>query len=235
VPPFRQIVEHYRRLIDERQLREGQRLPSIAEIAREWEVAAATAAKSIAELQSAGYVSSTPQGTFVTATRGVTLAPMGRIRSLRAGVADAREQHRVSAAGLVPMPDYVAELFGVDPGGEVLRREWVTTAGRRPRRLSVSWFPREFASSVPALLSTESVPGDPVEWIEAATGRRVTQGSDHLRSRQADLREAEAIGVQVDDTILAGAHMWSDEQGMIEYGEWVLPENSVVSYVYQVS
>lgn len=234
-PPYRQIAMHYQQLIERGDLREGQRLPTINAIADEWKVSKATAGNAITALQRGGYVWSSQQGTYVTATHGTTPTSRDRVLALRRGASARTEQTRLLDAGIVSAPSYVARLFDIDEGADIIRREWITTAARRATRLSVSWYPAELAESVPALLSTAPVPEDPIQWIEARTDRRALRGSDHLRGREADLREAQAIGVSVGDAILAGVHVWSDDRGIVEYGEWVVPADAVVSYEYDIT
>lgn len=232
-PPYIQIQDHYRSQILDGTLPEGARLPSIAEIAREWEVAAATAAKAVSGLQVEGYVYSTNQGSYTTLGKGAQSAH-DRIEARRRG-ADMPTGHRIDITGaeLVTAPVYVAELLGIDPdGAQVARREWTTYEGPNPVRLSVSWYPGELADRIPQLATDE--PGDALAWIEQATGRRPTAGRDFLEAREADVREARSLGVKPGDTVLAGTHVWSDDEGVIEYGEWVLPRKRVVSFPYTI-
>ena len=65
--------------------------------------------------------------------------------------------------------------------------------------------------------------------------RRVTHAQDHIEGREADAREAHALKIPVGSAILAGAHVWSDQEGVILYGEWVMPPKRVVSYSYEVA
>ena len=83
--------------------------------------------------------------------------------------------------------------------------------------------------------SARSGPGGPAEVIATITGRHVTHAQDHLEGREADTREANALGIPVGSPILAGAHVWSDKEGVILYGEWVMPPKRVVSYSYEVT
>jgi len=233
-PVYIQIQDHFRTQILDGTLAEGTRLPSIAEIAREWEVAPATAAKAIASLQVEGYVHSSTQGTFATLGKGAQSAH-DRLEAIRRG-ADMPTGHRVEVteAGIVMPPVYVAELLGMElgPGARVARRQFTTYDGPNPVRLSVAWYSGEFAALVPQLETTEQ--GNPLAWIEAATGRRPTSGRDDLEARDADVREARALGIKPGDTVLAGVHRWWDDDGMIEYGEWVLPRKRVVSFPYTI-
>lgn len=232
-PPYLQIQDHYRARILDGTLAEGARLPSIADIAREWEVAPATAAKAIAALQVEGYVSSSTQGTFATLGKG---AQAGHDLAMRRAGRPFLSGHRVEVteAGIVMPPVYVAELLGIDlgPDARVARRESITYEGAQPRRLAVSWYPPAVFQAVPQLETRDD--GEALDWIRDATGRAPTDGRDDLEGRKADVREARALGIRPGDPVLAGVHRWWDTEGIIEYGEWVLPEGRVVSFPYTI-
>ncbi|BFP50647.1 hypothetical protein SCMC78_04540 [Streptomyces sp. CMC78] len=53
-----------------------------------------------------------------------------------------------------------------------------------------------------------------------------------MHARPADARQASALGLQTGSPTLAGAHRWSDAQGIIEYGEWCLPPRMTIGYEY---
>ena len=232
-PVYVQIQDHLRSQILDGALPEGARLPSIADIAEEWEVARATAAKAIEGLQAERLVHSTTQGTVVLGT--AAQSAHDQIDAIYRGVEPgAGQRNEVTAGALVPCPEYVAKLLGIDhaPGLEVARREWISYDGQNPVRLSVSWHPAALAELVPQLTTTED--GNAVAWIEAATGRRPRKGRDFIEAREADEREARALGVEAGQAVLAGAHIWHDEEGVVEYGEWVLPRKRVVSFPYTI-
>lgn len=230
-PPYIQIQDHFRTRILSGEIAEGERLPSIANLAEEWGVATATAAKAVAGLQVEGYVVSTTQGTYATVGKGAAGArdlAMRRGQSTPSG-------HRVEVteADVRPAPVYVAELLGFNPeGAQVVRRETVTYDGPQPQRLSVSWWAGEFAEHVPRLVSRDA--GDPLAWIAEGTGRRPSHGRDYFEAREADVREARALGIRPGDAVLASTYLWSDETGVIEYGEYVLPRKRVVSFSYAI-
>jgi GntR family transcriptional regulator len=73
-----------------------------------------------------------------------------------------------------------------------------------------------------------------VTMIETITGRRATYGRDYVRGRASDAREAGALRLPVGSPILAGTHVWSDDEGVILYGEWCMPPDQVVSWDYTV-
>ncbi|MDJ0463572.1 TetR/AcrR family transcriptional regulator C-terminal domain-containing protein [Streptomyces sp. H27-C3] len=94
-PPYLRIVAEIRRRVAEGELAPGDRVPSTRQIARDWEVALATATKALATLRQEGLVEAEPRvGTVVaaarTARRRVAAEPdheLTRDRIVRAAVA----------------------------------------------------------------------------------------------------------------------------------------------------
>jgi GntR family transcriptional regulator len=239
-PPYVQIMDHYRKQILDGELTEGDRLPPVAEIGAEWGVSTATAGRAISQLQVEGVVRTTPQGTFVETLKPVGDSPRDRMaRVRRTGmIASAAEQEVVRVAERIRVPVYVAELMGLDPAGDVIRRESVATAGRKPQgepvALSVAWFAPELAEALPELLNHRPVPGL-IARIEAATGKTLVHGEDHLHARDSDTREATALGLPVGAPILAGAYIWTDAEGaVLEYGEFCFPPRRTIRYDYDI-
>lgn len=233
-PGYVQIANHYRDAILAGELAPGERLPSINDLAEQWHVARETASKAISRLQVERAVYSTPRGTFVSSDDRVTLTPGDRIRAAVPGRAANGETITLNEAGIRIAPNYVAELLGIEPGSQVIRREEVTSLRGRPRMLSVDWIPTGHVMAEAELLGPP-VPGGPARIIATVTGRRITHAQDHLESREADTREATALGIPVGSPILAGVHIWSDEAGVILYGEWVMPPKQVITYAYEVT
>lgn len=229
-PPYVQIQDHYRERIRSGEIAEGARLPSIAAISEEWGVAAATAAKAISTLQVEGYVYSSNQGSFATIGKGAASAH-DRIEALRRGRgAPAGQRTVITAAGIVDAPVYIADLLGIEPdGAKVARRESIAYDGEQPKRLTVQWWPADLVPSLD--------PGDDsevLERIERTTGRTPSSGRDYFEGREADVREARALGVKAGDAILASTYVWRDQERVLEYGEFVLPRKRVVSFAYAI-
>lgn len=66
--PYQQIAEHYRKQVRDLKLKPGERFPSIADIARDWDVATATAQRVINLLRKEGWVvTEHGRATFVAA------------------------------------------------------------------------------------------------------------------------------------------------------------------------
>jgi GntR family transcriptional regulator len=234
VPAYIQIANYYRDAILAGEFSPGDRLPSITDLADQWHVARATAANAISRLQVERAVYTSPQGTFISSDDHITRTPGDRIRGPRPVRIAPGETITLNEAGIVLAPNYVAELLGVEPGSQVIRREEITSLRGRPRMLSVDWIPTNHVMAEAELLG-EIGPEGPARVIETLTGRKVAHAQDHLESREADTREAGALGIPVGSPILAGAHVWSDADGVILYGEWCMPPKQVVSYSYEVT
>jgi GntR family transcriptional regulator len=232
-PGYVQIANHYRDAILAGELAPGDRLPSINDIAGQWHVARETASKAISRLQVERAVYSTPRGTFVSSDDHITRTPGDRIRGPRPARIGRGEKVTLNEASIVLAPNYVAELLGIEPGSMVIRREETTTLRGKPRMLSVDWIPTRHVMAEAELLGPPT-PEGPEHVIATVTGRHVTHAQDHLESREADTREATTLAIPAGTPILAGTHVWSDQDGVILYGEWVMPPKQVITYSYAV-
>lgn len=238
VPAFMQVTGHFRRQIQDGILLEGAKLPTVAEIEREWGVARATAAKAIAQLQVEGLIYTSPRGSFVAGLAAKATSPKDRLaRYRRTGNLDAAdERHEVTAAELVTAPTYVAELFGLDLGAQVVRREFITFVGDNRRALTVTW---HSATDVHDLLDTapESV-GTRLAALESAVGT-ISHGEDFMHARGSDTRESTALGLPTGTGIGALAWLWTAEgdgdRTIVEYGESCIPARHTVAYSYEAA
>ena len=133
--PYVQIIEHYRREIAAGRLSDGDMLPSGREIAAEFGVSMATAAKVATGLQALGLVVARPgAGTVVTAPRPPADRARRRTAADRAWPSrpgDGRgTRPRVMEAGVVAAPQAVAVQLGIEPPA----RGHTTAAGDGPGR-----------------------------------------------------------------------------------------------------
>ncbi|MFI9582245.1 GntR family transcriptional regulator [Streptomyces sp. NPDC052236] len=235
--PYMQLAVRIRRRILDGELTEGSRLPHQRDLAHAEGVAVATLGRALDQLQVEGYIRTSQRGTFVANAPAIAASGYDRItRVLRTGsVLGEGETVIVTSAELGVPPLYVAEIFGLDDGDQVVRRQWHTGRGDQRLMLAVTWYPPEFAASVPELLSTSpSKAAGLLPRIQEATGRRVAEGRDDIHARDADAREANFLGVKVGTPITAGAHRLWDDLGVIEYGEWCLPYRLVIGYQYKL-
>jgi GntR family transcriptional regulator len=235
VPAYEQIADHYRTLIRSGQLAPGEKLPSITDIASEWQVARSTAAQAVNRLQVEHAVHTSSQGTFVSADGIISSTPGDRIRMARPHRVGPGESVTVNAAEIVIPPDYVNDLLNLESGSQVIRREEITSLRGRPVMLSVDWIPAQSTLTALGVLDTKQLEGGLAHILETTTRRHITHGQDHLRGRSADAREAAALQIAIGSPILAGVHIWSDAKDVLLYGEWVMPPDRVVTYTYDVS
>ncbi len=233
---FAKIADYYRDKILTGDLEPGAKLPSNKELANTWSVAVATVGRALQQLQVEGVIRTSPRGTFVAddPMAGVSARDrLMRVQRVRSVLMEG-ETSAVTSAGLVVPPLYVAEIFDLDHGDQVVRREFTTGRGRNRVMFAVTWYPAHFAALVPDLLSTGRRKNDDLTArVLEATGRRITYARDDMHGRAADAREASHLGVPVGSPILAGAHRWADDEGVIEYGEWCLPPRLTIGYEYQ--
>lgn len=232
---YARIAGYYRERILTGELEPGMKLPSNKEMANSWSVATATIQKALNQLTVEGVIRTSPRGTFVADDPMAGVAAKDRLhrsRQTRSVLMDGETSLVTSAVLLVP-PLYVAEIFDLDPGDQVVRREFTTGRGQTRLSFQVRWYPAHFAAIVPDLLSTNRAKGDDLTHrLLEATGRSITYARDDMHGRAADQREAAALGLPVGSPILAGAHRWADEEGVIEYGEWCLPPRMTIGYEY---
>lgn len=233
---FQRIAGYYREQILTGDLKPGSKLPGNREMAKQWSVATATIQRALNQLTVEKLIRTSPRGTFVADDPVAGIAAKDRLqraRQARTVLMDG-ETSIVTTAALVVPPLYVAELFDLDHGDQVVRREFTTGRGSTRLSFQVRWYPAHFAASVPDLLSTNARKNDDLTTkVLEATKRAITFARDDMHGREADAREASALGLPVGSPILAGAHRWGDDQGVIEYGEWCLPPRMTIGYEYQ--
>lgn len=231
------ITEHFRSLIRDGELRPGQRLPTVAEAAKELSASPSTVRQAMSWLRVEGFITTTQRGSYVADRPTSGTSAQDRLRrAVRLGTTFAEgETQRVTAAELLAPPMYVSELYDLEPGAQVCRREYVIGSGQHRTAFGVDWYPAEFAARVPELLSTAPRRGgDLLQQIQEAFGRTVTHGRDFVEARPADAREASHLGIATGATILAGTHEWSDDAGLFVYGEWCIPERITLSWRYDI-
>ena len=213
-PPFLQIADHFRVKIKEGELPQGTKLPSIAEIARGWGVATATAAKAIKQLQEEGYVRSTSQGTFVDLGRKLT-SGSDRLQMLRATGSGFRpgESVEIISAELVPAPPHVAKGLKVSEGDQVVQRRRVYRDDDGTVAVSTSWLSSELAEAAPELLEVGPLPKMTFGLIEDRTGRRAVRRRDVVAMYPVPGDIAEVLGIEAGTQALTMTNQYSDQHG----------------------
>jgi GntR family transcriptional regulator len=228
--PYVQIVEHYRREIREGRLRDGDMLPSGREIAREFGVSLATAAKVATGLQALGLVTPRPgAGTMVTAARppadraqgGPVLITLASRTPLQPG-----DKARVLHAGMAAAPNDVAAQLGVQPFTQVVQRQQATVRDGATIALLTSWFPPSLAEAVPALLTSARL-------TEEVDGYQPAWGEDWISARPPSSAEARDFGIKRGHPVaVIHARRFDAEGAVIEYAELIVRGDTRLVYRY---
>jgi DNA-binding GntR family transcriptional regulator len=215
-PPYVQITDHFRSAILEGALTEGQKLPSVVEIAREWEVATATAAKALTQLRAEGYVRASTQGTFVSIRKKQTTGP-DRLQMLRATGSGYRpgERAEILSAELSVASSDVAEALGIEEGSRVIQRRRIYLDDEGVVALSTSWLPGEFAEPAPELLSTEPLPKMTFGLVEERTGRRAVRRRDVVAIQPVPEDLAAVLDLHAGSLALTMSNCYWDQDGAV--------------------
>lgn len=224
-PPYRQIVEHIRRRIRSGELHDGDLVPSVRQLARDWKVSPPTAAKALTTLRSEGLVRGVVgTGTVVCAGDTAHNTSADRLRSVRTTgrIYPPGERAVIKSAGLVPAPPEIADALGLEPGADVIRRHRVTLRDDEPISASTTWLDGKLAAAAPLLLTTGRILQGTVGYIQEVTGRQVARGVDQDSARAATAQDAEDLGVPPGSPVACGRNWWYDtDDVVVEYGERV--------------
>jgi len=229
--PYVQIIEHYRQEIRAGRLKDGDMLPSGREIAAQFGVSLATAAKVAGGLQALGLVTPRPgAGTMVTAGR----PPADRARGgpilitlASRGPARPGDQARVLAAEIVQAPQHVAAQLGAGPLAPVIRRRQATVRDGATAALLTSWFPASLAETIPDLLGKKRL-------AEEIGGYQPAWGEDWVSARPPTSAEAREFGIKRGSpVVVVHSRRFAADDTVIEYAELISRADTRVAYRYE--
>jgi DNA-binding GntR family transcriptional regulator len=231
--PYVQIIEHYRQEIRAGRLKDGDMLPSGREIAQQFGVSLATAAKVAGGLQALGLVTSRPgAGTVVTASRppadrvrgGPVLITLASRIPMRPG-----DQARVLDAEVVQAPQTVAARLGAEPLAQVIRRRQATIRDGATAALLTSWFPASLAEAVPGLLDRTRI-------AEEIDGYRPAWGEDWVSARPPTSAEAREFGIKRGSPVtVVHSRRFAPDDTVLEYAELIARADTRIIYRYDYS
>jgi DNA-binding GntR family transcriptional regulator len=228
--PYVQIIEHYRKEIRAGHLADGDMLPSGREIAAQFGVSIATAAKVATGLQALGLVIARPGvGTVVTAPRPPADRASGGpflIALASRGPMAAGDEARVMDAVLVPAPQAVAAQLDIAAPAEVVRRRQVTARDGVTAALLTSWFPAHLAETIPALLAAGPLAAD--------GGYQPAWGEDWVSARPPTSAEAREFGIKRGwPVVVVHSRRMDADDAVIEYAELIARADTRVAYRYK--
>ncbi|WP_239405424.1 GntR family transcriptional regulator [Frankia sp. Cj3] len=207
---YQDIAWTIRERINRRDLRPGDKIPSLNDLREDYGVSYPTAQAALALLKSWGLVQAEPgKGTFVLERRPVinmmtsmTIPTGGKRKTWREICAEYGMQgtQRVTGAGRDPVPADVADAFGAESDVRLPWRRRLLLADDKPIQISTSWYAEEVASAVPGLDLPERLPANSPE-LMAHAGFEIVGGSDLGYARGASDGEAALLRVR------PGAHV----------------------------
>ncbi|MCI0387008.1 MULTISPECIES: GntR family transcriptional regulator [unclassified Streptomyces] len=227
-PPYLQVVAELKQKIVSGDLKHGDKLPSVRDLATEYGISTATAQKVHRTLKAEG-LAEARQGAATTVSTHRTLHRTAADR-LEAALTTGRiyadgEYAVITGADLSEPPEWVADLLDIEAGGQAVRRQRIThNSEDQPVSASTSWFARELADAVPALLVRDRIIGGTPSAIEAATGRRAVASEEATTAAAASEEQAQALGITTGAPVSLSRNVYVDAQGdLIEVGESVAP------------
>ncbi|MFJ8301742.1 GntR family transcriptional regulator [Streptomyces sp. NPDC094447] len=238
-PVYLQVVNHLRDQILKGEIKDGDKIPSVRQLAETWNISQATALKAVAALRADGLVESVVgHGTVVRSKTTLHRSSHDRLsRMLSTGrIYTPGEYAVISVAELVPAPAHVADTYGIEAGSPVIKRVRVTHNEEGPVSASTSWFSADLAETVPQLLSTERIPGGTTGVILQATGRTAHSADDRMTVSTATADQAEALGLSEGEPVFMGQNTWRDAEGdVIEFGEYFFGKGRWMHYRYELN
>ncbi|MFJ2774917.1 GntR family transcriptional regulator [Streptomyces sp. NPDC087300] len=239
-PVYLQVVNHLRDQILKGEISDGEKIPSVRQLAETWQISQATALKAVAALRADGLVESVVgHGTLVRSKTTLHRSSHDRLsRMLSTGrIYTPGEYAVISVAEVVSAPDHVADTYGIEPGAPVIKRVRVTHNDEgTPVSASTSWFSADLADAAPELLSTERIPGGTASVILRATDRTAHSADDRMTVDSATADQAEALGLPEGSPIFMGQNTWRDSDGdVIEFGEYFFGPGRWMHYRYELN
>lgn len=221
-PRYEVIAAHYRGRIIRGELAPGDQLPAEREIAETWQVARGTVVRALGVLRAEELIESRQgTGTIVRAHLPVHRSARERYDTARVTgyVYPSGEHATITGAAVVPAPDHVAAVLGIDEGADALRRDRVTYEGERVTSVSSSWFPAAFAERAPRLLTLDRVREGTTRYVEMTLGLRPDRGRSWWSARIATDAEAAALGLDAPAAVAeVRSADYAEDGTVIEYG-----------------
>lgn len=199
---YAEIAAHYRRQIQEGELRPGDTLPSLRQVCEEWGVAQTTANRAFRRLKMEGLtVPKSGVGTVVADPSSSNIATRVQMHEATGRALGAGESSRILEVGTVGADELVAPRLDVSPGTPVHVRRRLVTRGGVPVHLSSSYYPAYVIEVTPELTEQVSTGGS-----RELAAERLGVAQDHVleevTSRLATETEKSALGLTAGDVVV---------------------------------
>lgn len=228
---FTKIATHYRQLIQDGTLSPGDRMPSMTEAAKEFQVTVTTVNRAYKMLKSEGLTVPQPGiGTVVAARPNVAVTGAARLGRLeRTGQTRARgESSSQHWSGLRSVADpIIADLLDVDLHDEIVVRRRVHHREGGPSTFDSSYIHIRALGPVGELLGEGPMERWWQELYKERTGQEVIKSPERRTARIISQTELDALGIDMpaDRTaaVLVVVNVFHDEEGPLEVWEDVYP------------
>ncbi len=224
LPPYMQVIAHYRELIASGQLQPGDRIPSDRQLAEEWGISRVTAQKVTTALRAEGLVeTATGVGTTVrdiSATQHHSAADRMQTARRTGRIYRPGEYAKILSAAVVPAPSDVADALGIEAGAPAIRRVRITHgADDQPVSASTSWYDGAHAEVAPLLLVAERITQGTAGYLEQQIGALGVHGQDRIDVRLATDEDAELLHLPAGSPLKTSRNTLRTDEGItIEYG-----------------
>ncbi|MBW1597932.1 GntR family transcriptional regulator [Streptomyces sp. JJ38] len=230
------VADDLRRRITAGEWAVGERLPSRAKLAAEYEVGPNVLQRAQERLIVEGVLEGRAgSGTYVREPRQRMRMVRSRHRESRNGSPFRADMHEKGKRGSwdchtearVPAPDDIAQRLAINPGDLCVRTAYEFLADGQPVQLSTSWEPMALTDQTPILLP-EMGPMAGVGVVERmrSIGVTVDTAVEVPRPGRATREEANLLGINVGELLLRIERTYYDTTGRpVETADVVVPDS----------
>lgn len=229
-PAYRRVVAALREAIRSGELSEGDKLPSVRELANQHGVTPGTATRALSELRAEGLlVARQGAGVYVRQFRSIRRSSPRRLARERWGAgaaiqdADTSDRPRVVGVetGEAPAPEWVAEALGIEPGYPVAVRSRRFLVEDRPVQLATSYLPVDLARGT-QIMHTDTGPGGTYARL-GELGHPPATFTEFLRARMPAPDEVERLNLPDGTPVVEiTRHAYTEAGRCVEVGLMVL-------------
>lgn len=230
VPAYRHVLGELRKLILDGELEEGDRLPSVRDVASKYGVPTGTVSRAIAQLRAEGLVVTRHgQGAFVRQFRTIRRSSPGRLsrqywaagRAIQEADTSERPRTVDVMIGEMAAVDWIAEALGVGIGDPVVYRDRRFIVDERLVQIATSYLPTDLARGT-AIMHTDSGPGGIYARL-AENGHAPVQFTEYLRARMPLPEETRRLELPEGTPVVEiTRHAFNDAGRCVEVNRMVL-------------
>jgi DNA-binding GntR family transcriptional regulator len=231
-PKYQRVADELRREIRDGIYAPGQRMPAETTLVDRFKMSLPTIRQALGVLRAEGLIESRHGiGTFVREDRRLQRRSRHRYGRARQDkqLLTSHLRHEIVYAGPAPVPDYIAEIMGLEAGDEVVIRRRVLHDKQtgRVEELGASYIPEDIARGT-YLEQAEVVPKALFLCIEDLSGKRYYRARDRWVARSASPEEAVLLQLPSSGQIFHLVHTAEAEDGSIlEVSESIWPAERV--------